>query len=222
MLTASTYIRLLTASTSFYPRDVQDRTRDTRSALIAEASDLLARGGPAHVTLRAVGAAADVSRTAPYRHFRDKDDLLSAVAAENLAFLKAEMQRAATDTADATESSTPLFRACHAYVRVAWAYPNHYRLEFGGDYVITPSRVLADAAADFSRYFDELVVDAQQSGTLIAGDVRDIGPLLWVLLHGLALSNHLVGDRACETSTGRDAEDMSRILALALRNLAPR
>lgn len=219
MLTASTYIRLLTASTSFYSRDVQDRTRDTRSALIAEASDLLARGGPAHVTLRAVGAAADVSRTAPYRHFRDKDDLLSAVAAENLTFLKAEMQRAAADT---TEASTPLFRACLAYVRVAWDYPNHYRLEFGGDYVITPSRVLADAAADFSRYFEELVVDAQRNGTLIAGDVGDIGPLLWVLLHGLALSNHLVGDRACETSTGRDAEDMSRILSLALRNLAPR
>ncbi len=212
-------MRLLTASTSFYSRDVQERTRDTRRALIAAASDLLARGGPAHVTLRAVGAAADVSRTAPYRHFRDKDDLLSTVAAENLAFLKSEMQRAAADT---TEPSTPLFRACLAYVRVAWEHPNHYRLEFGGDYTINPSRVLVDAAVDFNSYFNELVVEAQRSHTLIAGDVGDIGPLLWVLLHGLALSNHLVGDRSCETSKGRDAEDMSRILALALRNLAPR
>ncbi|MGF7123749.1 TetR/AcrR family transcriptional regulator [Rhodococcus sp. AG1013] len=198
---------------------MQERTRDTRRALIAAASELLARGGPAHVTLRAVGAAADVSRTAPYRHFQDKDDLLSSVAAENLAFLKAEMQRAVADTTSAT---APLFRACLAYVRVAWEHPNHYRLEFGGDYAIKPSRVLEDAANDFNRYFQELVVEAQQSGTLIAGEARDVGPMLWVLLHGLAMSNHLVADRACEPEASYRVEDMERILALALTNLAPR
>lgn len=198
---------------------MQERTRDTRRALIAAASELLARGGPAHVTLRAVGAAADVSRTAPYRHFQDKDDLLSTVAAENLAFLKAEMQRAVAETTTATD---PLFRACLAYVRVAWEYPNHYRLEFGGDYAIQPNRVLEEAANDFTGYFQELVFEAQQSGTLIAGEAREVGPMLWVLLHGLAMSNHLVADRGCEPEAGYRVEDMHRILALALKNLAPR
>lgn len=209
----------MTASTSFYSLEVQERTGDTRRALIDAASDLLARGGPAHVTLRAVGAAADVSRTAPYRHFQDKDDLLSTVAAENLAALKAEMQRAVAATAADT---TPLFRACLAYVRVAWELPNHYRLEFGGDYTINPSPALWDAGNDFNRYFNDLVVEAQQNNTLIAGDVRHVGPLIWVLLHGLAMSNHLVADRSCEPGAGYDAEDMSRVLDLALRNLAPR
>lgn len=198
---------------------MQEQTRDTRRALIAAASDLLARGGPAHVTLRAVGAAAGVSRTAPYRHFRDKDDLLSTVAAENLTMLKAKMDRAVADT---TEPSTPLFRACLAYVRVAWEYPNHYRLEFGGDYALEPSPVLEEVAADFSTYFHELVVKAQQSNTLIASDARDVGPLLWVLLHGLAMSNHLVTDQTCESDTGYTAGDLPRILDLALQNLAPR
>ncbi|MFC7446930.1 TetR/AcrR family transcriptional regulator [Rhodococcus daqingensis] len=198
---------------------MQERTRDTRRALIDAASDLLARGGSAHVTLRAVGAAADVSRTAPYRHFQDKDDLLSTVAAENLAVLKAEMQRAAADT---TSDTTPLFRACLAYVRVAWEYPNHYRLEFGGDYVIKPSQVLVDAANDFNRYFNDLTIEAQRTGDLVADDPRDVGPMLWVLLHGLAMSNHLVSDKMCEPGTGYQVEDMQRVLALALRNLAPR
>jgi AcrR family transcriptional regulator len=199
---------------------VQEKNRDTRRTLIDAASDLLARGGPAHVTLRAVGAAADVSRTAPYRHFRDKDDLLCTVAAEGLADLTAEMQHALADT---TTASTPLFRACLAYVHYAWAFPNHYRLEFfGGDHASKPSRVLVDAANDFNRHFNELVVEAQQSNTLIAGDVREVGPLLWVLLHGLAMSNHLVADHTCEPGTGYQTEDMHRVLALALRNLAPR
>ncbi|RVW04036.1 TetR/AcrR family transcriptional regulator [Rhodococcus xishaensis] len=201
---------------------MNEQTGDTRRALISAASDLLAQGGPAHVTLRAVGAAASVSRTAPYRHFRDKADLLSTVAAENLVFLRAEMQRAAANPATATTATTPLFRACLAYVRVAWGYPNHYRLEFGGDFAFKPSRVLEAAASDFNRYFHELVVEAQQSNTLVADDARDVGPLLWVLLHGLAMSNHLVADRACDSGTGYAAEDLPRVLALALRNLCPR
>lgn len=198
---------------------MQKHARDTRRALISAACELLAAGGPAHVTLRAVGAAADVSRTAPYRHFDGKDDLLSAVAAEHLVSLKAQMQQAIGDLAP---TPTPLFRACFAYVRAAWDQPNHYRLAFGGDYSFKPSRVLEEAAADFSSYFHELVVSAQRGNELIDGDVRDVGPLLWVLLHGLAMSNHLVADRAHVSETGYGVDDLTRVLDLALQALAPR
>ncbi|WP_172936169.1 hypothetical protein [Rhodococcus sp. MS16] len=66
------------------------------------------------------------------------------------------------------------------------------------------------------------VVEAQQSGTLIAGEARDIGPMLWGLLHGLAMSNYLVAVRVCQPEASYRFEDMQRILALALKNLAPR
>ena len=54
----------------------------TRRDLLDEAAALLDRGGPEAVTLREVGARAGVSRGAPYRHFCDKQSLLTAVAAE--------------------------------------------------------------------------------------------------------------------------------------------
>lgn len=54
----------------------------TRRALLDDAAELLDSGGPAAVTLREVGARAGVSRGAPYRHFADKESLLTAVAAE--------------------------------------------------------------------------------------------------------------------------------------------
>lgn len=54
----------------------------TRRALLDDAAKLLDSGGPAAVTLREVGARAGVSRGAPYRHFADKESLLTAVAAE--------------------------------------------------------------------------------------------------------------------------------------------
>jgi Bacterial regulatory proteins, tetR family len=46
-------------------------------------AELLDSGGPDAVTLRGVGARAGVSRGAPYRHFADKESLLTAVAAES-------------------------------------------------------------------------------------------------------------------------------------------
>ena len=55
----------------------------TRRALLDDAAALLDGGGPDAVTLREVGARAGVSRGAPYRHFADKESLLTAVAAES-------------------------------------------------------------------------------------------------------------------------------------------
>jgi AcrR family transcriptional regulator len=55
----------------------------TRRALLDEAAALLDSGGPDAVTLREVGARAGVSRGAPYRHFAEKERLLTAIAAES-------------------------------------------------------------------------------------------------------------------------------------------
>jgi AcrR family transcriptional regulator len=56
-------------------------TRDeTRTALVEVAGRLLADGGPAAVTTRAVAAAAGVQAPTIYRLFGDKDGLLEAVA----------------------------------------------------------------------------------------------------------------------------------------------
>src|ERR1700722_1023707 len=59
-----------------------DSAAATRRALLDDAAALLDTGGPDAVTLRAVGARAGVSRGAPYRHFANKESLLTAVAAE--------------------------------------------------------------------------------------------------------------------------------------------
>jgi AcrR family transcriptional regulator len=55
----------------------------TRRALLDAARELLNEGGPQKVTLREVGARADVSRGAAYRHFADKESLLAEVGAES-------------------------------------------------------------------------------------------------------------------------------------------
>ena len=60
---------------------------NTRDALVDAAASLMDAGGVAAVTLREVGRQAGVSRGAPYKHFADKEALLAAVAARDLAAL---------------------------------------------------------------------------------------------------------------------------------------
>lgn len=55
----------------------------TRRSLLDAARELLNEGGPPKVTLREVGARANVSRGAPYRHFPDKESLLAVLGAES-------------------------------------------------------------------------------------------------------------------------------------------
>lgn len=53
-----------------------------REALIAAVKDLIARHGPSGFTFSEAARAAGVSPAAPYRHFKDRDALIAAVAEE--------------------------------------------------------------------------------------------------------------------------------------------
>src|ERR1700761_5131951 len=54
---------------------------DLRAACVHAARELLEEGGEAELSLRAVARRAGVSPAAPYRHYADREALVSAVAA---------------------------------------------------------------------------------------------------------------------------------------------
>lgn len=87
---------------------------DLRATLIREAVEMLASGGEAGVTLREVARRAGVSHNAPYRHFRNKEALLVAVATDGYRRLARELQGAEARS----DSGQPAIRALtRAYVR---------------------------------------------------------------------------------------------------------
>jgi AcrR family transcriptional regulator len=60
---------------------------DLRPALIQAGLKLLTEGGTRSLSLRAAAQLAGVSHAAPYRHFRDKDALVAAIAEEGFRLL---------------------------------------------------------------------------------------------------------------------------------------
>ncbi len=64
-----------------------------KQTLLNAALALISEVGPQAFTLREVARRADVSHNAPYRHFRDKDELLAVVAVQFLVMFDLPLSR---------------------------------------------------------------------------------------------------------------------------------
>jgi AcrR family transcriptional regulator len=157
----------------------------TRRALLDAAADLLDAGGPEAVTLREVGARAGVSRNAPYRHFADKEGLLTAVAAESWDRLADRLKAiGATDSAP----SARLQQALMSLVELGRERPHLYQLMF-----ISPERDPAAGAQAAARAQEQLL--SIVAGVVGEADALLYGALLFSSAHGVAgleISGHLV------------------------------
>lgn len=99
----------------------------TRRSLLEAAGALLDLGGVEAVTLREVGARSGVSRSAAYRHFADKESLLTVLATNAMSELgdALEVLAASDDSAQACLRSALL-----ALISIGRTRPHLYRLMF--------------------------------------------------------------------------------------------
>jgi AcrR family transcriptional regulator len=185
-----------------------------KTELLNAALKLISESGPQAFTLREVARRAGVSHNAPYRHFRDKDDLLGAVAAEGFGQLTAAMKQSAA------RGKTPLerFRLCgRGYIQFALQYPQHFQVMFD-----LPSSL--DQNPDYARTGDEafetllgFIAECQKANVLSPGDPKPLAFMAWSMVHGiakLASSSHLPLSTA---GVLRFADAASRVLAEGMR-----
>jgi AcrR family transcriptional regulator len=160
----------------------------TRRSLLEAAGALLDTGGPDAVTLREVGARTGVSRSAPYRHFANKETLLTALAANALNQLGDTLERLAGGD-DPPEQS--LRAALLSLVAIGRTRPHLYRLMFttpAGD--PTAAVQAAERTQDLFLGMVGRIVGPQRA--------RHYGALVLTAAHGttdLELSGHFVWDK---------------------------
>jgi AcrR family transcriptional regulator len=150
------------------------------------------------VTLRAVGDKIGVSQTAPYRHFKDKRDLLEAVARVSFNEVS-EILGNATRQADSPLAAFRL--AVREYFELARRYPLRHRLLFD---ISEEGGLQAEALQAFASVKD-LVIAAQQSGELHDGDPAKISALICSTVHGLAKLERLGESKAASMLRDLDA-----------------
>ncbi|HEX7758598.1 MAG TPA: TetR/AcrR family transcriptional regulator [Caulobacteraceae bacterium] len=152
---------------------------DLREALIEAALDALERGGAGAVGFSALSRTLGVSQAAPYRHFADRDDLLTAVATRGFTASMAWLQAAA----DVEDGRSRLARIGHAYLAFGLEHAELYRLMYA-------SRLLPRAAVDSDLF---IAADAGFDVVLEAIDPsledlirRRFALKFWTSLHGVA------------------------------------
>ncbi len=94
-----------------------------RAELLRLGLKALEREGAGAISLRSLAEAAGVSKTAPYRHFPDREAFLAALADEGYRLLYIELERLAAQDARETVASMG-----KAYLDFARARPEVYRL----------------------------------------------------------------------------------------------
>jgi AcrR family transcriptional regulator len=163
---------------------------DLPAALVRAALELLEEGAT-DLSLRAVARRAGVAASAPYRHYADRDALLSAVAAVGYNEL-------AQDLATAHPSPTTpddLAAVAVAYVRFALRRPALFRVMFGEPCDRDSAQRVAATQA-ISAYVGAIV-----SRVFPSADPEGMSTAIWALVHGLAF---LFLDGKLEADNGKD------------------
>jgi AcrR family transcriptional regulator len=149
---------------------------DLRAALVRAAMELLDERGESALSLRAVARRAGVSPAAPYRHYADREALVSAVAAVGYREL-AERLAAAHPSPSTPEQ---LARVAIAYVQFALERPALFRIMFGEPCDRdNDERVAATEAVS-------LYVHAIIERSFPQSDADALATAIWALVHGLA------------------------------------
>jgi AcrR family transcriptional regulator len=153
-----------------------------KEALLRAALELIAQKGPAGFTFAEAARWAGVSPAAPYRHFRDRDELLASVALRGFHQFEQVLARAWDE--GRPDVFFALDRLGRAYLDFARSEPAYYSAMFEGGVPLADNPELRDAG---DRAFAVLRAAAEKLCAQVPA--RDRPPVLMVALHIWAMAH---------------------------------
>jgi AcrR family transcriptional regulator len=153
-----------------------------REALIEAALALIAENGPLGFTFAEAARQAGVSPAAPYRHFRDRDQLLAHIAQQG--FGRFETALALAWNQGAPEPMTAFCNIGKAYLEFARTQPGYYAAMFEAGITLDATPELREVS---DRAFAILRTAAERVTANLPAQQRP--PALMVALHVWSLSH---------------------------------
>jgi AcrR family transcriptional regulator len=156
---------------------MRDRIRDAARGIFIEE-------GIEGISMRRVAAVVGVTPTAIYRHFTDKDAMITALVDEGFDLFDTKLRRASKGRAGLEAVRLQLY----AYIDFAIAHPRYYDAMFivrRKDVRRFPEDFQPGGAPTFRLVMDG-VVRANEDGDLQPGDPLETTLIVWAQVHGLA------------------------------------
>lgn len=156
-----------------------------REALIRAALELIAEKGPAGFTFAEAARFAGVSPAAPYRHFRDRDELMANVALRGFELFAARLAKAWDE--GKPDPFAALHRLGEAYLEFARAEPSYYAAMFEAGVPLAENAALREAG---DRAFAVLRAAAEKVCAALPAAGRPpalmVALHIWAMAHGVA------------------------------------
>jgi len=188
-----------------------------KEALIRAALELIAQKGPAGFTFAEAARWAGVSPAAPYRHFRDRDELLIDVARRGFDRFAVTLESAWDG--GRPDAFTAFDRLGKAYLRFAKSEPAYYSAMFEAGIPPEASPELQEAG---QRAF--AVLRTATEGLIATMPAQQRPPILMMTLHIWALSHGIAslfgrGDAARRSFPMSPEDLLEAALLIYLRGL---
>jgi len=188
-----------------------------KEALIRAALELIAKKGPAGFTFAEAARFAGVSPAAPYRHFRDRDELLADVARRGFELFAVALERAWDG--GRPEPFAAFERLGKAYLEFARAAPAYYSamfeagvpLEMSAELTAAGDRAFAVIRAASERLIERMPAGRRPPALMMALHI-------WSLSHGIA-SLFARGDRGRRTLPMSPEDLLEAAVLIYLRGL---
>ncbi len=157
-----------------------------KEALLQAALNLIAQKGAAGFTFADAARMAGVSPAAPYRHFRDRDELLSSIAQRGFEQFEALLVQAWDD--GRPDTITAFERLGKAYLAFAREEPAFYSAMFESGVPVETTPALAAAS---ERAFAVIRAAAERLAALVPSNMPRPPALMmalhiWSMSHGVA------------------------------------
>ncbi|MEL6236000.1 MAG: TetR/AcrR family transcriptional regulator [Pseudomonadota bacterium] len=154
---------------------------DLRSHLVEVVRELVERDGPDGFSVAEAARRAGVSSAAPYKHFRDRAELLSAVALDAMGRLRAQMEARSQEFPKGSIAAVAALGK--AYIDFAHGEPGMFRLTFG----LTEGQDENDALMEMGQSTFAIVkrsVSDCLGRPATDPQVERSAYLLWTIVHG--------------------------------------
>lgn len=162
---------------------------DLKADLIKEGLKLLDQEGYEGFSLRKVAKACHVSQTAPYRHFKDKDELIAAIATEAMKEFDESLRTAVEKFPDNPKKQ--LKEMGIAYVDFFVKNPEYLRLLFFSDIRsrINQDFCLAEKHFESGHPFQTFFSAVERYHKISPGSMeqKELMLFCWGLVHGISV-----------------------------------
>jgi AcrR family transcriptional regulator len=159
---------------------------DLRATLLAAAIKMLKNKDANELSLRELAREAGVSIAAPYRHFKNKQELIAAIMTEGFELQSKYMRESAEENKN---DILKMYYGCGlSYFKMGKSHPQHFKLMFGPELIPNEDYPeLQLAACSTFALLKNMVIKCQEAKLIGEGDPYNKALNCWTMVHGFTV-----------------------------------